>query len=551
MASEVKNIYIDEDTGKDENSADSGTSEKPYSTLLYAHIQHPPSKEIQYLQRKSQTGPVGENGDPAARLEWKPATKSALKKAANLYEQHKKKEAKSHELALREKEQRAVVLEEAKKVQISLDESLPKPVLLHLDQKGPEIGLKKAGQEGVDQLEGSQRGTRVVVRGRIHRFRVQKGLIFITLTDGYGYLQCVLTGKLTQTYDALMLTQGTSMEIYGELCEVPEGKHAPDNRELQADYYKIIGRAVGDKDAMTTRLAPDAEQQTQLDLRHLMLRGETASNVLKVRAAVLRAFRKTFQEMTPRCTEVTPPSMVQTQVEGGATLFSFNYYGEMAYLTQSSQLYLETCLPSLGNVFCVAPSFRAEKSLTRRHLSEYTHIEGELDFITFEDLLVHLEELICKVIEHTLEDEEVAKVIPVLNSELEIEANRFKVPTRPFLRMRYSDAIEWLNKEDIKTDEGLPHVFGDDIAEAAERKMTDIIGRPIFLTHFPVEIKAFYMKKDAADPRVTESVDVLMPGVGEIVGGSMRIDDYEELLAGYKREGIDPTPYYWYTDQRR
>jgi asparaginyl-tRNA synthetase len=107
--------------------------------------------------------------------------------------------------------------------------------------------------------------------------------------------------------------------------------------------------------------------------------------------------------------------MVQTQVEGGATLFSFDYYGQTAYLTQSSQLYLETCLPSLADDFCVAPSFRAEKSLTRRHLSEYTHIEGELDFITFQDLLEHLESVICRVVEITLEDAQLAPMVKQLN----------------------------------------------------------------------------------------------------------------------------------------
>jgi len=334
------------------------------------------------------------------------------------------------------------------------------------------------------------------------------------------------------------------MEIWGEMWEVPLKQHAPGNRELHADYYEVIGKAAGDKEAITTRVAADSDPQTLYDNRHLVLRGEHSSSVMKVRAALLRAFRKTYEtEITPSCLE-TPRCMVQTQVEGGATLFDFSYYGEKAYLTQSSQLYLETCLPSLGNVFCVAPSFRAEKSLTRRHLAEYTHIEAELDFITFDDLLVHLEEVMCTVIRLALADPKTKEAVYALNPA-------FKIPARPFLRMRYADAINWLRAHDIENEDGQPHSFGDDIAEAAERKMTDIIDKPIFLTHFPVAIKAFYMKKDPQDPRVTESVDCLMPGVGEIVGGSMRMEDYDELMAAYGREGIDPKPYYWYTDQRK
>ena len=366
----------------------------------------------------------------------------------------------------------------------------------------------------------------------------------MTLRDGYGMLQCVLAGRLTQTYDAMTLTLETSIEICGEMWEVPPKQHAPDDRELHADFFRVIGKAVGDQDAISTRISPDADPQTLLDNRHLVLRGEIASSVLRVRAAVLRAFRRTYEEIKPSCLEVTPPSMVQTQVEGGATLFSFDYYGQKAYLTQSSQLYLETCLPSLGNVFCVAPSFRAEKSLTRRHLSEYTHIEAELDFVEFEDLLDHLELVISRIIEILFADAQIAGMVRELNRD-------FKIPERPFLRMRYSEAIDWLVEHEITNENGRAHQFGDDIAEAAERKMTDIINRPILLTHFPTEVKAFYMKRDSKDPRVTESVDVLMPGVGEIVGGSMRMEDYDELMKGYQREGIDPGPYYWYTDQRR
>ena len=281
-----------------------------------------------------------------------------------------------------------------------------------------------------------------------------------------------------------------------------------------------------------------------LDNRHLVLRGDNAAALMKLRAHVEWAFVKAYHDL--KFVKVAPPALVQTQVEGGATLFSVPYYQEEAYLTQSSQLYLETVLPSLGNVYCIEKSFRAEKSLTRRHLSEYTHVEAELDFIDFDDLLVHLEEIICRVIETVLADEEMSVFLKELNPN-------FKRPERPFMRMKYTDAIEWLNAQSprVLNEEGNPHVFGDDIADAAERQMTDAINRPIFLTHFPVEIKAFYMKKDPKDLRVTESVDCLMPGVGEIVGGSMRMEGYEELLEAYKKQGIPAKDYYWYTDQRK
>lgn len=527
-------IYIDEDVGHDDDTA-TGTEAAPYKTLLHAMIKTPPNSST-YLTRKSLTGPVEENGDPAARLEWKPASKSALKKATNLYEQHKRKQAKASELAIRENAEaakRRQVLEEAKKIVIKEDASLPAPTRIRLQETDPaKIKLGTADSTG----------TRVQVFGYVHHLRSQKDLIFITLRDGYGQMQCILSGDMVKTYAALTLTLETSIEIRGELKSLPPKAHAPLDRELHADFFTIIGAAVGDKDAITNKVQEGGDPQNLLDNRHLVIRGDTASSVLKVRHFVDLAFRMTFQELG--MTSVCPPAMVQTQVEGGATLFQFDYYGEPAYLTQSSQLYLETALASVGDCYCMRPSFRAEKSLTRRHLAEYEHVEGELNFITFPDLLAHLEEIICRVVDKSLADPVVGKYVRELNPS-------FQAPTRPFRRMRYAEAIEWLVENEIPNEDGEPHKFGDDIAEAAERRMTDVLNVPVFLTHFPVEIKAFYMKKDPEDLRVTESVDVLMPGVGEIVGGSMRIDDYEELMAGYAREGIDPKPYYWYTDQRR
>ncbi|KAI0870417.1 hypothetical protein GGS24DRAFT_475327 [Hypoxylon argillaceum] len=527
-------IYIDEEIGQDESSQ-LGTQTAPFKTLQFAYLQRP--AEAQYLVRS----PASESDtDVVDGKVWKPAAKSALKKAVNYHEQQKKKVAREQELAVRrkqEEDERNAVLMKAKEIVLEEDTSLPAPIKIKLDDVGDHIKLRNMDDP-------TSQGTRVRVVGRVHRERKQKDVLFITLRDGYGFMQVVVSGKLAKTYEALTLTRETSMEIYGEMRQVPAGARAPLDRELHADFYKIPShwRAAGGDDAITNRVTADTDRATLLNLRHLTLRGEVASSVLLVRDAVEYAFGQAFREL--RIRKVSPPALVQTMVEGGATLFQLGYYGADAFLTQSSQLYLETCLPSMGDVYCIEKSFRAEKSLTRRHLSEFTHVEAELDFITFEDLLVNIEHMMCRVLEIVMADPVIAGYIKNLNPD-------FKLPERPFMRMKYSDAIDWLREHEILNEEGQPHTFGDDIAEAAERQMTDEIKKPIFLTHFPAEIKAFYMQRDPEDPRVTESVDCLMPGVGEIVGGSMRLDDNDSLMAAFKREGLDPSTYYWYTDQRK
>ncbi|KAK0753158.1 hypothetical protein B0T18DRAFT_7639 [Schizothecium vesticola] len=524
-------VYIDAAVGKDDESAD-GSEAKPFQSLYHALLQHLDKPAPTYLTR------VAPKEGSADGPTWEEPAKTAMKKAVGRVDIYKKKQAKEQQAANKDEEERqrrVQNLEDSKKIVLTEDPSLPPAVRIKLNNKSIELG---------DQ---TKKGTRVKVYGRILNVRAQKNATFIDLKDGYGTLQCVLpAGNLTKTYDALLFAQETALVLHGEMKQVPPAQKAPDNRELHVDYYKVLGAAPSDLDAISNKVSRQSDPWNveMLDNRHLVLRGENASAVMKLREAVELAFVDTYRDMDFH--KVSPPAMVQTQVEGGSTLFKYDYYGEEAYLTQSSQLYLETVIQSLGNVYAIEKSFRAEKSLTRRHLSEFTHVEAEMDFIEFEDLLEHLEEIISRIVDRVLADPRSAEYVKLLNPG-------FQKPTRPFMRMKYADAIDWLNQQEppILNEEGNPHAFGDDIAEAAERRMTDIINRPIFLTHFPVEIKAFYMKKDPNDLRVTESVDVLMPGVGEIVGGSMRMEGYEELIEAYKKNGIGHEPYYWYTDLRK
>ncbi|XP_053207711.1 asparagine--tRNA ligase, cytoplasmic-like [Panonychus citri] len=413
-------------------------------------------------------------------------------------------------------------LEDAKKITISLDASLPMEI----------TKIRNCC---------NLRGKRVKINGWVHRLRRQgKSLMFLLLRDGSGFLQCVLNGKLCQTYDALILQTEASVTVYGTLKEVPDGKAAPGGHELVCDYWLLITNApAGGIDHVFNA---ESSVSVQMDQRHLMLRGENISKIMKVRDIVVQSFRNHYHDKG--YFEVTPPTLVQTQCEGGSTLFKFSYFGEEAYLTQSSQLYLETVIPALGDVYCIAQSYRAEQSRTRRHLAEYTHIEVERPFITFDELLNDLEDLIVDVVERTLANPVAAEILKELNPNL-------IVPKKPFKRMNYSDAIDYLKKNNITKDDGSFYEFGEDIPELPERKMTDQINEPILLCRFPAGIKAFYMSKCTENSSLTESVDVLIPGVGEIVGGSMRIWKDDELTEAFKVAGVDPAPYYWYTDQRK
>ena len=455
-----------------------------------------------------------------------PAAKSAIKtNKKNLTRLLNAAKSRAENAAKKEQEEK----EAAEKLAADIEKA--KSIVLVEDKQLPQATTKKI--RDIKATDG-----RVRVYAWVHRLRKQGQLYFFILRDGTGFLQCVLSGQLTQTVAALTIHVEATVMVVGQ---IHEDKRAPGGFELTCDYWEMVGNAPSDFESIVSK---DSSPDILLDNRHLVIRGENASSVLILRDHLTRYIRQHFFEHGVN--EVVCPELVQTQCEGGATLFKLDYYGQPAYLTQSSQLYLETCLPSLGDVFCIQSSFRAEKSKTPRHLTEFTHIEAEYAFIDFNELMNRIEDLVYDVTN---------KLVQGLTGDIIKKRNpKFTALQKPFKRITYIEAIDYCNQHKILKDPENPDdlfKYGDDIPELAERTMVDMIGVPTFMIRFPAEMKAFYMKKCSDDTRLTESCDLLVPGVGEVVGGSMRMDQVEELLQAYEANHLDPTPYYWYVDQRR
>ncbi|XP_017769361.1 PREDICTED: asparagine--tRNA ligase, cytoplasmic-like isoform X2 [Nicrophorus vespilloides] len=419
-----------------------------------------------------------------------------------------------------DEETRRKRLEDGKKIILTLDETLPKAETIKIYQAI------------------NYRGCRLKIYGWVHRLRRQgKNLMFITLRDGTGFLECVLNDVLCQTYNAILLSNEASVMLIGFITEIPKGKNAPGGHEMHVDYWELVAFGPpGGADHIQK-----AEPDIQADNRHIMIRSERNSKILKMRSVLVQAIREHY--FAREYCEVTPPTILKTQGEDISTLFKVDFFGETAHLTQSSQLYLETCLSSLGDVFCFGQCFIAEKIMTCSHLAENTLLEVECPFIELEGLMVRLEDLICDVVDRILKSP-YGLIIYELNPDIEI-------PEKPFMRMNYSDAIKYLNDNNISRKDGRYFEFGDDIPEMTKRLMADMINKPILLCRFPSAIKPFYMSKYKENEELTESIDLLLPDGGEIAGGSMRIWHLDELLKGYEMVGIDPELYFWYNDQRK
>ncbi|MEM2047486.1 MAG: asparagine--tRNA ligase [Candidatus Jordarchaeales archaeon] len=371
-------------------------------------------------------------------------------------------------------------------------------------------------------------GGNVEVKGWVHLVRQHgKNLLFITLRDGTGFTQVVARQGISGYDNLIEVHREAAIRVIGE---VVRDERSPYGYEVRARHVEVISPS---SPTIEEEYQPNSSPDVLLNKRHLVIRGEKTSSILKYVAKVLRYFREFCEERG--LVEVVPPLITRAACEGGATLFSIKYFDEIAYLTQSSQLYLEAALPALGNVYCIQKSFRAEKSRTRRHLTEYTHAEVELAFINFDELIDFTEDLVIHLVQRTLEEDEwILK---------KLEVDDLNVPKKPFKRLTYREAVQKLK------DEGVLIKEGDEIDESMERRLVDQLGEPLFLTEFPASQKAFYFKRKNGD--ITLSMDLLVPHVGEIIGGGMREDDHEILLLRLKEINANIEDYRWYLDLRK
>ncbi len=398
-----------------------------------------------------------------------------------------------------------------------------------MSERGVGEGYVGAGEV----LEGRlPEGNPARLRGWIHRKFVVGGKIFVRLRDSTGVLQCVIDRSRVgdEVYGAFEeAKRESSIVVEGTVHREPR---APGGWELRVTR----GHVVWPSEDFPIRGKEGVE--FLLDNRHLWLRSTRMRDILKIKHTVLGALREYYLERG--WWEVTPPILTGSAVEGGATLFKVDYFGEPAYLSQSAQLYLEVLIYSLERVWAITPSFRAEKSRTRRHLSEYTHFEVEAAWMNMEDMMRVVEETVEHVVSRVLEDR---------RRELENlgrDTSALERVKRPFPRLTYTEAVERLRSK------GVAMEWGEDFGADEEAALTRDFDRPFFVTLFPKQIKAFYMKEYEQDPRLVKGFDLLAPeGYGEIVGGSEREDSYEKLLARIREEGLDPKDYYWYLDLRR
>ncbi len=379
-----------------------------------------------------------------------------------------------------------------------------------------------------DVLFGGLEGRKVSIRGWVYRKRESKDTVFVVVRDATSVIQCTVKRGSLAWDEAERVTIESSIKLTGT---VKSDRRAPGGFEISTERLTVIGLAE------TFPITRDQSEEFLRDVRHLWLRSQRMSTIMKVRSEVLMLVHDFFKKSG--FIEVSPPMFISSAVEGGSTLFGVKYFDKVLFLTQSAQLHLEVLIGSLEKVYCVAPSFRAEKSRTIRHLAEYWHLEAEQAFATMDDLMRLEEDLVSHVCQ------KVAKECKRELQSLKIEDKKLAEVKPPFDRVTYDEAIERLQKRGFKTK------WGEDFGFEEEKALAKEFGKPFFVYAYPKDIKAFYCKKYKENPKLVMSVDLIVPRIGELTTGGSRIDDKEELVKRIKEFGLKEEDYEWYIDLRK
>ena len=383
-------------------------------------------------------------------------------------------------------------------------------------------------QEAINQGKGE-----VSIRGWIYRERGSNKFKFIVLRDSTNIIQCILDkSKFESQWPSIdKLQMEASLEIHGEIKAEPR---APTDFEIHANKVNIVG--LSDEFPINK----DLNEELLGDRRHLWIRSRKMVSVLKIRDTVMKAIREHWG--SKNFYEYNSPSLLGLQCEGGSTLFKVDYFGTPLFLAQSWQLHAEPGIFALEKIFTIQPSFRAEKSKTSRHLTEYWHAEMEVAWENFEYLQDDAEQMIKHVISKVLEKNKVEL------ETLKRDPEKLKPPLeKPFVRMTYTEALKILKEKcnlDIE--------WGKDLRTIEEDALSDLYDVPIIVTHYPKSVKAFYMKENPEDPKVVFGFDLIAPEhYGELIGASQREESIEKLTERLKAKGEDPKKYDFYFDTRR
>ena len=385
-------------------------------------------------------------------------------------------------------------------------------------------------EEAVKKGEG-----KASLRGWVYRKRGSNKLRFIVLRDSTGIIQLVVINssvedRVWDTAEKL----GIEASIIARGALRKEEK-APTGVELNVEDITLVGSSENwpiTKSHIKSREFLD-------DHRHLWLRSRKMSSIMKVRSTVFRAIREFFNR--DNYEEMPPPIFSPNACEGGATLFEVKYFDKKVYLTQSWQLYGEAAIFALEKLYCISPCFRAERSKTSRHLAEFWMAEVETAWMRFDGLLKQAEELVLFIVKEVLRKN--TKELEILGRDI----SKLRKVDAPFKKITYSEALKILKEKD-----GVEVHWGKDLRTVEEDLLTRHFDKPVIVTNYPKEIMAFYKPRDPENPDTALCFDMLAPeGYGEIIGGSERDTDIEELKKGLEREGENPANYEWYLDTRR